>query len=152
MRVAHLPFLWGVATSAYQSEGGYNGAGEPQTNWAWAERRGDVAASGKAAEFWSRYPEDFKRAQQLGLNAFRLGVEWSRVQPSTTSDPLPGPPPFDTAALDHYADMIGEARRCGLEPIVTLHHFVHPAWLGQDPWLSNDTAELFTEYVVTTVG
>ena len=35
-------FLWGVATSAYQSEGGYNGAGEPQTNWAEAERCGDV--------------------------------------------------------------------------------------------------------------
>ena len=30
-------FLWGVATSAYQSEGGYNGPGQPQTNWAQAE-------------------------------------------------------------------------------------------------------------------
>jgi len=32
------PFLWGVATSPYQSEGGYNGPGQPQTNW--ATRRG----------------------------------------------------------------------------------------------------------------
>ena len=30
-------FFWGVATSGYQSEGGYNGPGEPLNNWAWAE-------------------------------------------------------------------------------------------------------------------
>src|SRR4051812_13723231 len=93
-------FLWGVATSAYQSEGGYNGAGEPQTNWAWAEQSGDVVPSGKAAEFWTRYPEDFDRAGQLGLNAFRLGFEWSRVQPTTSLEALAEPPPFDISALD----------------------------------------------------
>ena len=146
-----LPFLWGVATSAYQSEGGYNGAGEPQTNWAWAERSGDVAACGKAAEFWTRFSEDFERAQRLGLNAFRLGIEWSRIQPTTELEQLQSPPPFDYAALDHYADMIAEAQRRGLEPIVTLHHFVHPAWLGRDPWLTNDTAELFKNAVLTAL-
>ncbi len=31
-------FFWGVATSAYQAEGGYNGVGEPRTNWADARR------------------------------------------------------------------------------------------------------------------
>ena len=55
-------FLWGVATSAYQSEGGFNGAGQPQTNWAAAERRNDVVPVGLAADFWNRYligkPED----------------------------------------------------------------------------------------------
>ena len=144
-------FLWGVATSAYQSEGGYNGPGEPQTNWAVAERSGDVSPSGKAAEFWTRYREDFDRARQLGLNTIRLGIEWSRVQPTTTSEPLPAAPPFDFAALDHYAEMLAEAARQGLEPVVTLHHFVHPAWLGPDPWLSDGTAELFKTYCLTSI-
>jgi beta-glucosidase len=144
-------FLWGVATSAYQSEGGYNGPGQPQTNWAVAERNGDVAPSGKAAEFWTRYPEDFRRAQQLGLSAFRLGLEWSRIQPTTRTSISAEPPPFDFDALGHYAAMIAEACRCGLQPVVTLHHFVHPAWLGPDPWLSNRTADLFKDYVVTAV-
>ncbi|MFL6514810.1 MAG: family 1 glycosylhydrolase [Chthoniobacterales bacterium] len=144
-------FMWGVATSAYQCEGGYNGAGEPQTNWAWAERAGDVARSGKAAEFWTRYEEDFDRAQNLGLKAFRLGIEWSRVQPSTELEQFTEPPPFDLAALDHYADIIEAAVRRGLEPIVTLHHFVHPGWLGRDPWLSRGSPDLFREFVVTTL-
>ena len=62
-------FLWGVATSAYQSEGGYNGPGQPQTNWAAAERKRDVVAAGDAADFWRRYPEDFARCRSLGLPA-----------------------------------------------------------------------------------
>jgi beta-glucosidase len=98
-------FLWGVATSAYQSEGGYNGPGQPQTNWAAAERRKEVAPSGLGAEFWNRYPEDFARCRALGLNAFRLGIEWSRVQP-TYVDRMGPPPPFDDRALDHYVEML----------------------------------------------
>jgi beta-glucosidase/6-phospho-beta-glucosidase/beta-galactosidase len=143
-------FLWGVATSAYQSEGGYNGPGQPQTNWARAERRGDVAEVGLAVDFWNRYQEDFIRCRELGLNAFRLGIEWSRVQPTRVDQEGPAPG-FDRTALDRYAAMLAECRTQGLEPIVTLHHFVHPAWLGSDPWLEPDIVELFDRYVQETV-
>lgn len=139
-------FLWGVATSAYQSEGGYNGPGEPQTNWASAEARGDVAKTGRASDFWSRYAEDFARCRAMGLNAFRLGIEWSRVQPAIRNEPG-RPPPLDFAALDHYVRIIVECRAAGLEPVVTLHHFVHPAWLGTDPWFDPQTPGLFAGYV-----
>ena len=143
---ANDEFLWGVATSAYQSEGGYNGPDEPQTNWATAETRGDVATVGKAAEFWTRFREDFATCRALGLNAFRLGIEWSRVQP-TTSNEASTPPPFDYTALDRYVEILAECRRAGLEPVVTLHHFVHPAWLGPDAWLHADTPARFVTYV-----
>ena len=138
------PFLWGVATSAYQSEGGYNGPGEPQTNWAEAERNGDVAVTGATADFWARYEEDFARCQALGLRAFRLGIEWSRVQPSAEA--------FDHAALDHYLKIIASCQAHELEPVVTLHHFVHPVWLGTDPWLDARTPALFAAYVREAVG
>ncbi|GEM_PF-93221 len=141
-----MNFLWGAATSAYQSEGGYNGAGQPQTNWATAEAKGDVVKTGAAAEFWTRYEEDFARCRELGFNAFRLGVEWSRVQPTTLNE-RGQPPPFDHAALDHYAQMLAACRAHGMEPVVTLHHFVHPAWLGPDPWFDAETPRLFAAYV-----
>src|SRR5438093_13645850 len=97
-----IDFLWGVATSAYQSEGGYNGPEQPQTNWASSERRGDVVVSGLGADFWNRYPEDFARCRRLGLNAFRLGIEWSRIQPTYIDQPG-APPAFDHYACDRYA-------------------------------------------------
>jgi beta-glucosidase len=143
-------FLWGVATSGYQSEGGYNGTGQPQNNWSLWEQQGKVMQTGTAAEFWHRYEDDFQTCQKLGLNAFRLGLEWARIQPSTDINPGPAPA-FDTAALDNYAAMIAACRRSGLEPIVTLHHFTHPAWLGMDAWLSKDTIDCFIEYVRVTV-
>ncbi len=144
-------FLWGVATSAYQAEGGYNGVGEPQTNWAAAEASGDVAVAGAATDFWHRYEEDFARCRELGLKAFRLGLEWSRIQPSRTTKPASAPP-FDFAALDSYAAILSACQRHGLEPVVTLHHFAHPAWLGSDPWLDSATPALFVDFVRTTVA
>jgi len=143
-------FLWGVATSGYQSEGGYNGPGQPQTNWASAETGNDVARTGSGPEFWTRYEEDFSRCNGMGLNAFRIGVEWSRIQP-TQLNAAGAPPPFDDDALSHYAAMLASCRARRLEPILTLHHFVHPAWLGSDPWLDPAVLEHFDAYVTATV-
>ncbi len=146
-------FLWGVATSAYQSEGGYNAPGQPHTNWAAAEQRLEVTASGRAADFWNRYEADFAACKQMGLNAFRLGIEWSRVQPGDeTAATRATPPPFDFQALDRYAAILAACRRHGLEPVVTLHHFVHPAWLGSDPWLEPAIQEPFALFVQTAVA
>ncbi len=139
-------FLWGVATSAYQSEGGYNGKNQPQTNWAVVEKLGKVAHTGAAADFLKHHRADFRRAKELGLNAFRLGIEWSRVQPHT-EDHAANTPPFDEVAIELYAEMIASCQENGLEPVVTLHHFVHPAWLGQDAWLDPATPSLFEAFV-----
>jgi 6-phospho-beta-galactosidase len=139
-------FLWGVATSAYQSEGGYNGPGQPHTNWAQAEIDHLVDPVGDAAGFWTYYHHDFMMCRRLGLNAFRLSIEWSRVQPSPILS-TNSIPEFDASAILEYSKILDCCLDNGLEPIITLHHFVHPAWLGQDPWLSSETTGLFLAYV-----
>nr|WP_237746626.1 family 1 glycosylhydrolase [Planktothrix agardhii] len=143
-------FLWGVATSGYQSEGGYNGVGQPQNNWSESEQKCKVMRTGNASEFWTRYPEDFSNCQKLGLNSFRLGLEWSRIQPITTAEISPAPN-YDFNVLDDYAERIATCRQYGLEPIITLHHFTHPAWLGIDAWLSAETIDCFIDYVTVSV-
>lgn len=152
-RLPHVPrhFLWGVATSAYQSEGGYNGPGQPRTNWADAEERKRVMRTGAGLGFWENYTEDFERCRRMGLKAFRLGIEWSRVQPATSAAQS-SPTPFDRAALDHYTAMLASCREHGLEPVVTLHHFVHPTWLGADAWLDPETPAHFAHYVETALA
>jgi beta-glucosidase/6-phospho-beta-glucosidase/beta-galactosidase len=150
-------FFWGVATSGYQAEGGYNGPGEPLNNWAWAESRGNVVPSGRTSDFWTLAHEDFERCRDMGLNAFRMSIEWSRVQPTTVLGSVEGiaadaePPPFDERALYGYAQRIADCRAHGLEPIITLHHFVSPAWLGLDPWLKPETIERFLVFVEHTL-
>ena len=150
-------FFWGVATSGYQSEGGYNGEGQPVNNWAWAERKGDVVPSGRTSDFWTLAHEDFGRSRDMGLNAFRMSIEWSRVQPSLVLGSEEGlaegeePPPFDERALYSYAQRIADCRAHGLEPVITLHHFVWPAWLGLDAWLKPKTIDLFLVFVERTI-
>jgi beta-glucosidase len=144
-------FLWGVASSGYQCEGGYNGSGQPQNNWSRLEARGRVMRTGRSADFWNRYEEDFAHSRAMGLNAFRLSIEWARVQPSTSTEPAE-PPAFDVAALDGYADRLAACRRHNLEPIVTLQHFTHPAWLGVDAWLDDRTPALFEQFVSTAIA
>ncbi|NDC81028.1 MAG: glycoside hydrolase family 1 protein, partial [Verrucomicrobia bacterium] len=133
-------FLWGVSCSPYQHEGGYNGEGQPRNNWYDWEVAGKVELSGRSVDFWNRYEEDFDRAEMMGLSGYRLGIEWARLQPEQANKE------FSDEVLARYIDMIAALRARDLEPLVTLSHFTTPRWLGRDPWLSEETPELFSSY------
>lgn len=149
-RWSGTPFLWGVATSGFQSEGGYNRPGQPQNNWAEMEEKGVVAPTGEAAGFWQRLEEDLARCREMGLRSIRMSLEWARIQPAMERWRRL-PPPLDQGALDAYAQRLARCRDYGLEPLVTLHHFTHPAWLGVDAWLDDETPGLFEAFVRAAV-
>jgi beta-glucosidase len=132
-------FRFGVATSAFQVEGGMNGPGEPCNNWVWWERSGRVEPSGSAVRFWDRYEEHLDRAAAMGCDAFRLGLEWARVEPEQGQ--------IDSHALDRYEAILDACAERHMEPLVTLHHFTHPAWLGDDFWLSSRSPEMYADWV-----
>ncbi len=136
-------FVFGVATSGFQVEGGYNGPGEPANNWARWEAGGRIEPSGNACDFWLHPEEALDRAAAIGCEAFRLSVEWPRLEP-TEGD-------FDGVALDRYAAILDACHDRGLEPIVSLHHFTHPAWLGEEFWLEEDSPERFAAHVSRVV-
>jgi len=135
--------LFGVATAGFQVEGGFNGPGEPANNWVAWEQVGRVEPSGPAVGFWDRPEEALDRAAGLGCNSFRLGVEWARVFPEPA-----GP---DRAALDRYTAIVEGCCERGLQPLVTLHHFTHPAWLGMDFWLRPDAPRHYRQWAEVVV-
>ena len=139
-------FLFGVSNAGFQVEGGYNVPGGPHNNWAAWEREGKVQRPGAACRFWEKYLEHVELASSLGLNAFRFSLEWSRIQPGTEGE-RNAPPPFDQEALNRYAAIASAIMDAGMEPVITLHHFTHPAWCGTDLWLDPDGPQLFAEYV-----
>ncbi len=143
-------FLFGVSNSGFQTEGGYNRDGEPHNNWAEWERTGKAEATADCCHFWDRYGEHISRAKDIGMNAFRIGIEWARIQPSYSESPCP-PPPWDEHALDGYAKIIGAIMNAGMEPVVTLHHFSHPAWLGTDLWLDDSKACMWADFAIRGV-
>ena len=144
-------FLFGTSTSGYQSEGGFNGAEDPKNNWYYVEADGSMETTGQGSRFWELYPEDLENAERMGCNGFRMGIEWSRVQPEADPESRK-PPPFDAASIDRYADILAGCKKRGMEPLVTLFHFTHPLWLGLDPWLDRERMiGLFNDYVDYTV-
>jgi beta-glucosidase len=136
-------FRFGVATAGFQIEGGYNGPGEPANNWGRWERDGRVEPSGIALDFWNRYEEHLDRAAAAGCDAFRLSIEWARCEPAEGT--------VDDTAFDRYRAILAACGRRGMEPLVTLHHFTHPAWLGEDFWQRRDSPERFAAWVATAV-
>jgi Glycosyl hydrolase family 1 len=119
--VAWFPdgFLWGVATAAHQVEGN-NVACDA---WLMEHLPGTVyrEPSGDAIDFYHRYPDDIAVIAALGLNAFRFGVEWARIEPENGE--------ISTAALGHYSRVVDTCLGHGIEPVLTLHHFTSPQWL-----------------------
>lgn len=131
-------FLWGAAGSAHQTEGN-NVASD---FWA-LENRPDSflpERSGDACDSYHRWPEDLDLVQRIGLNAYRFGIEWARVEPVEGR--------VSRAALAHYRRVIEGCLERGLTPVVTLHHFTSPLWFQKDGgWPSPKAAERFRRYV-----
>jgi beta-glucosidase len=130
-------FLWGVATSSHQYEG------ECLNNqWHAWELGGHIKTGdtcGLACDWWRNAERDFDLARELGLNALRLSLEWSRIEPR--------PGEWDAAAFARYREMLGGLRQRGIEPMVTLHHFTHPLWLEErGGFLAPDAVERFARY------
>lgn len=128
-------FLWGVAASGFQSEGH-----APDSNWmhyidansGWDRYRNSI-------DFRSRYPNDIALAASLGVKVFRIGIEWARLQPE--------PGVWDEEGFAFYDRVVDDIVANGMEPMLTLDHWVYPGWEAErggwrNPemvadWLSN---------------
>lgn len=132
--------------SGFQNEGGFNGPGEPKNNWADWELYGRVDPSGPAVRLWDDPEEHVSRAARIGLNSFRLSIEWARIFPSHEVA-IQRPPDPDEEAVRRYVHLLTKVREAGMEPLVTLTHFTHPRWLGIDAWSRESTIDRFLEFV-----
>ncbi len=163
-------FLWGASTSGFQFEMGgsaKNGL-DPNTDWyAWVHdkqniRKGIVSGDfpEDGVDYWHMFRQDHDIAKELGFNAFRLGVEWSRIFPKTTANIKVGverasdgniadididdgtleklEKVADNKALDHYKEIIGDLRQKGFKVFVCLNHFTLPLWI-HDPTVASNS-------------
>ncbi|MDQ3082473.1 MAG: family 1 glycosylhydrolase, partial [Gemmatimonadota bacterium] len=83
-------FLWGAATSAYQIEGSPLADGAGVSNWHRFSHTPGMTTRGDtgdvACDHYRRYLADVDIMSQLGLNAYRFSIAWSRVLPEGTGE------------------------------------------------------------------
>ncbi len=56
------------------------------------------------------------------------------------------------AALAGYVSILKGCADRGMAPLVTLLHFTHPAWLGEEFWLRADSSERYVAWVEVALG
>lgn len=114
-------FLFGASISAHQTEGG-----NVNNDWWWWEHLESTPCrepSVDACDFYHRYGDDIAMVAGFGLNAFRFGIEWARIEPAEGE--------FSRAELAHYRRVLECCHEHGVIPIVTFHHFTVPKWLQE---------------------
>jgi beta-glucosidase len=136
-------FVWGVATSSHQVEGG-----NLNNQWATWEDRGRIKSkdcAGFACDWWRNAEKDFDLAKSLGVNALRLSVEWSRIEPNEGQ--------WNEPALARYRQMLKALHERGIRPFVTLHHFTNPQWFEAKRGFANpESVRLFQRFTQRVLG
>ncbi|MDE3067120.1 MAG: family 1 glycosylhydrolase [Verrucomicrobiota bacterium] len=127
-------FLWGTATSPTQVEG------HVQNEWTdfVAQDGGNCRI---ACDHYHRYSEDIDWMHKLGVNAYRFGLEWSRLQSAPFA-------PLNRNELARYVDVIDRLCAAHITPMVVLHHFSNPPWLNAiGGWTNAVAVAAFEDYV-----
>ena len=131
-------FWWGTATAGHQIEGN-----NVHSNWWEWEKLGltnDKTSSGRACDYWNRWRDDHQMMVDLGHTSFRLGLEWSRIEPQRGT--------FDDDAISQYVEMLADLQSKGLKVCLTLNHWVLPQWFTETGgWLSPDAIERWRLFV-----
>ena len=139
-------FLWGAATSGYQTEGAPVADGKGPSIWDRFTHtpgkilHGDTGDVACGTYDPARLTADLDLMAALGLKAFSFSVQWPRIQPD-------GRGPANTKGLDYYRRLVDGLCARGITPALTIYHWELPQALQDGGgWLARDTVERFVDY------
>jgi beta-glucosidase len=137
-------FLWGSATSAYQIEGSPLADGAGPSIWQRFAHTPGMMHSGDtgdiACDHYRRMESDVALMRELGMQAYRFSVSWSRVLPE-------GKGKVNAKGLDFYERLVDTLLANNITPLLTLYHWDLPAALDdRGGWLNPDIAHWFADY------
>lgn len=116
-------FIYGVATAAYQIEGGYREDGKGDSIWdVFTHQQGNIKHGDNAdiaCDHYHRYKEDVALMVELGVKAYRFSVAWTRILPNGDGE-------INQKGIDFYNALIDELLKYGIEPYLTLYHWDLP--------------------------
>lgn len=144
MNVIPKNFMWGGAVTSFQTEGASDQYGKglsiidartvPENHSDWK----------KAIDFYHGYKEDIALFKEMGYNAYRTSIAWSRIFPDGEGE-------VNEEGLKFYDDLLDELIANGIEPVMTLYHFDLPLALAKkyNGFSSRRVVDLFEHYAKT---
>ncbi|XP_020249970.1 beta-glucosidase 12-like [Asparagus officinalis] len=141
-------FTFGVASSAYQYEGAAREGGKGLSIWDTythnhPEKIADRSNGDIADDSYHRYKEDVNIMKEMGMDAYRFSIAWSRILPNGS---LSGG--INQEGVKYYNSLIDELISHGLQPYVTLFHWDTPQALEDqyEGFLSPNIVKDFRDY------
>ncbi|WP_409293771.1 glycoside hydrolase family 1 protein [Peribacillus sp. SCS-26] len=137
-------FLWGGAVTSFQTEGAWNEGGKgPSIVDARPVKEGQSDWK-TAVDFYHRYKEDIALFKEMGFNAYRTSISWSRIFPDGEGE-------ANEEGLQFYDDLFDEMLANGIQPVITLYHFDLPLALADkyNGFASREVVDLFDRYART---
>ncbi|CAI0375778.1 unnamed protein product [Linum tenue] len=125
-------FLFGATSSSYQYEGGTWDDGRRPSIWdafthAYPERILDRSSGDVATDSYHLYKDDISLVKNLGMNAYRFSVSWSRILPYGKLSRG-----INQKGIHYYNSVINETLSQGLTPFMTLLHLDYPQALQDE--------------------
>ena len=139
-------FFIGAATAPHQVEGN-------NTNsdcWAAEQMRytNYTEPSLDACDHYHKYEQDIRLLAAAGLNAYRFGIEWARIEPEEGV--------FCEEAAEHYVQQLALLKEMGIKTFVTLIHKTVPRWFrlkgGFDVLDNRRDFERYLHYILPKIA
>ncbi|KAI4342606.1 hypothetical protein MLD38_027213 [Melastoma candidum] len=131
-------FLFGTATSSFQIEGAYLQGNKSLSNWDVFSHIPGKIEDGSNADVtdnhYNLFLEDVKLMKDLGVNAYRFSISWSRLLPKGRFGEV------NPDGVEFYSQLIDALLERGITPFATLNHYDIPQLLEDryGSWLSTE--------------
>lgn len=138
-------FQWGVSSSAYQIEGGWNADGKGPSVWdTFTHKPGAIKNDDNgdvACDSYNRIEEDLYMLRALKVQTYRFSLSWPRIFPSGHRSSL------NEKGVDYYNRLIDGLIRYNITPMVTLYHWDLPQALqDMNGWDNVSMIDIFNDY------
>ena len=135
---------WGSATASYQIEGAAYSDGRGLSVWDEFCLKDGAIENGDNGDFacdsYNRLDEDINIMKEIGIQAYRFSLSWTRILPNGTGE-------INQAGIDYYNRVINKLLENGIEPYITLFHWDYPeALFNKGGWLNPQSPDWMEEF------